>query len=242
MSIGPSCPGEPAPRRPLDSGGGGRLDRRRNCMAALRRKVWTSTSGGAGPKPMKRVMMLAALLLTGLAIMLAGPGAVRAQDPGASEVQRVIADYRLGSGDKVRVTVFGEDALTGEYLVGGSGKISLPLVGEGEAGGLTISQFQNEVITALKEGYLKDPKVSAEVLNYRPFYILGEVQKPGEYPYSNGLTVLNAVATANGFTYRANTKKVFIKRGGENAEHEYPLTSITQVAPGDTIRIAERFF
>ena len=190
---------------------------------------------------MKRLTMLAALVLAGL-VLLAGPGGARAQDGGAAEAQRVIAEYRLGSGDKVRVTVFGEDALTGEYLVGGSGKISLPLVGEVQAGGLTISQFQNEVITALKEGYLKDPKVSAEVLNYRPFYILGEVQKPGEYPYSNGLTVLNAVATANGFTYRANTKKVFIKRGGENAEHEYPLTSITQVAPGDTIRIAERFF
>lgn len=191
---------------------------------------------------MKRVMMLAALALAGLAVWLAGPLAARAQDAGSAEVQRVIADYRLGSGDKVRVTVFGEDALTGEYLVGGSGKISLPLVGEVQAGGLTISRFQDEVVAALKEGYLKDPKVSAEVLNYRPFYILGEVQKPGEYPYSNGLTVLNAVATANGFTYRANTKKVFIKRAGENAEHEYPLTSITQVAPGDTIRIAERFF
>lgn len=190
---------------------------------------------------MKRMLMLAAVMLAAM-FMWAGAGGARAQDAGSAEVQRVIADYHLGSGDKVRVTVFGEDTLTGEYLVGGSGKISLPLVGEVQAGGLTISQFQNEIISVLKDGYITDPKVSAEVLNYRPFYILGEVQKPGEYPYSNGLTVLNAVATANGFTYRANTKKVFIKRAGENAEHEYPLTSITQVAPGDTIRIAERFF
>jgi polysaccharide export outer membrane protein len=107
---------------------------------------------------------------------------------------------------------------------------------------MTIPQFQKEVETALKNGYLKEPRVSVEVLNYRPFYILGEVTKPGEYPYTNGLTVQNAVATANGFTYRANTKKVFIKRADATEEREYPLTSNTQVAPGDTIRIAERFF
>ena len=81
-----------------------------------------------------------------------------------------------------------------------------------------------------------------QVQKYRPFYILGEVTKPGEYPYTNGLTVLNAVATANGFTYRANTKKVMIKRANSNSEQELPLNSTTPVAPGDTIRIVERFF
>ena len=80
------------------------------------------------------------------------------------------------------------------------------------------------------------------MLNYRPFYIMGEVTKPGEYPYTNGLTVLNAVATAGGFTYRANKGRVFIKRSAEGDEHTYPLTSTTTVAPGDTIRIGERFF
>jgi protein involved in polysaccharide export with SLBB domain len=165
-----------------------------------------------------------------------------AQGQMAPDVAKVIADYRLGSGDKIRVITFGEEALTGEFFVGGSGKVSLPLIGEVQATGMSIPEFQKEVETALKNGYLKEPRVSVEVLNYRPFYILGEVTKPGEYPYTNGLTVQNAVATANGFTYRANTKKVFIKRAGENAEHEYPLTSISQVAPGDTIRIAERFF
>jgi polysaccharide export outer membrane protein len=79
-------------------------------------------------------------------------------------------------------------------------------------------------------------------MTFRPFYILGEVQKPGEYPYTNGLTVLNAVATANGFTYRANTRKVFIKRADASTEEKFPLNSQTPVAPGDTIRIAERYF
>ena len=111
-----------------------------------------------------------------------------------------------------------------------------------QAAGLTIRAFQDEVQAAFRDGYLKDPKVSAEVLDYRPFYILGEISKPGEYPYTNGLTVLNAVATAGGFTYRANKGRVYIKRNNDAQEHNLPLTSTTAVAPGDTIRIGERLF
>jgi polysaccharide export outer membrane protein len=153
-----------------------------------------------------------------------------------------VPEYRLGPADKVRVNVFGEEALTGEFLVGGSGKVSLPLIGEVQAAGLTIGQFQEEIAGALRQGYINEPRVSAEVLNYRPFYILGEVNKPGEYPYTNNLTVLNAVATAEGFSYRADTRRVYIKRADVAGEQAYPLTTATQVAPGDTIRIGERFF
>jgi polysaccharide export outer membrane protein len=175
--------------------------------------------------------------------LTAGPVAARAQSPAAAPtVDRMISDYRLGSGDKVKVTVFGEESLTGEFFVGANGKVAMPLLGEVQAAGLTLREFQKEVETALIDGYLKEPKVSAEVLNYRPFYILGEVNKPGTYPYTSGLTVVNAVATAEGFTYRANTKRVFIKRANELKEREVELNSMTQVAPGDTIRIAERFF
>lgn len=168
-------------------------------------------------------------------------GAASAQDRDESTV-RDVAAYKLGAGDKIRVITFGEESLTGEFQVGGSGKVSLPLIGEVQAAGLTIPEFQRGVETALKDGYLREPRVSVEVLNYRPFYILGEVNKPGEYPYTNGLTVMNAVATAEGFTYRANTKRVFIKRADSEREQEFPLNSMTPVAPGDTIRIAERFF
>ncbi|AYV45597.1 polysaccharide biosynthesis protein [Caulobacter flavus] len=151
-------------------------------------------------------------------------------------------DYQLGSGDKVRVTVFGEPTLSGEFYVTGSGLVSLPLLGEVKAAGLSVRQFQETVETALRNGYLKQPRVSAEVLNFRPFYILGEVSKPGTYPYTSGLTVQNAVATAGGYTYRADKNKVYIKRLGEEKETKMSLTPSTQVAPGDTVRIGERFF
>jgi polysaccharide export outer membrane protein len=172
-------------------------------------------------------------------------GAARAQQPvladaPAAAVQSM--DYLLGAGDKVRVTVYGEPTLSGEFFVTGSGLMSLPLIGELKAGGLTVGQFQEVVQKSLSDGYLKEPRVSAEVLTFRPFYILGEVEKPGTYPYTAGLTVLNAVATAEGFTYRADKKNVYIKHNGETAEVKSALTPSTQVAPGDTIRIGERFF
>lgn len=191
---------------------------------------------------MRRLSMLAAMLAAGLAILfgaVAAP-ALAAEEPGAS---RVIPEYHLGANDKIRVITFGEESLTGEFFIGGSGKVSMPLIGELQAAGLSASEFQREVEAALKAGQiLRDPHVSVEVLTYRPFYILGEVNKPGEYPYSNGLTVDKAVATANGYTYRANTKKVFIKRADSENEQEFPSTGALPVAPGDTIRITERFF
>lgn len=150
--------------------------------------------------------------------------------------------YRLGSGDQLRVIVFGEEDLSGEFFVDGAGQVSLPLVGEVPAAGKTLAEFRAELEARLADGYLNDPRVSAEVLNYRPFYILGEVEEAGEYPYTDGLTVMNAVARAGGFTYRANTRVVFIRRADTNAEQEVPLTSTLRVMPGDTIRIAERFF
>lgn len=191
---------------------------------------------------MRRLLTLAALVAASLVILL-GAGMPRAWAADGAEATRVVPEYRLGANDKIRVITFGEDSLTGEFFIGGGGKVALPLIGDVQAAGLTIPEFSRKVEQALKDGeFIKDPQVSVEVLTYRPFYILGEVQKPGEYPYSNGLTVLNAVATANGFTYRANTKKVFIKRQDSQQEQEFPLTTSLPVAPGDTIRIAERFF
>ena len=201
-------------------------------------------------------MRVAALVLA-LAVGLAGiqlawdgplPGLAKAsaQTPAAKAEPApasIVTDpgYRLGAGDKIRLITFGEEQLTGEFQVSGAGTVALPLVGDIPAAGLTTATFQANVENALKE-YLKQPKVSVEVRTYRPFYILGEVNKPGEYPYTDRLTVLNAVATANGFTYRANQKQVLIKHLGDNAERQVPLDGSTPVAPGDTIRIKERYF
>lgn len=190
--------------------------------------------------------------LAGLALMAAtllGAGGVAQAQVAATPVAVPVTatasagyEYRLGSGDKIRLIVFGEPDLSGEFTISGDGMVSLPLIRDVRAGGLTASQLQANVEDAFKEGYLKDPRVSIEVLTFRPFYILGEVNKPGEYPYSNGMTVVNAVALASGYTYRANQKKVFVRHAGSTAEEEVPLTSATMVAPGDTVRIAERYF
>lgn len=192
------------------------------------------------------MLRLPALILIGFLAMIGLIGCAQGPLTAASATEtaqsRLIDEYRLGVADKVRVTVFGEESLSGEFVVSSNGKVSLPLIGETQAAGFTISQLQEEIAEGYRNGYLNEPKVSAEVLNYRPFYILGEVEKPGEYPYTNGLTVLNAVATAGGFTYRADMRRVFVKRAEAQSEEEFPLTTSTRVAPGDTIRIRERLF
>ena len=183
------------------------------------------------------------MLLLVIASITIRPAVGQAQDASSPPAEsQALASYVLGPADKMRVIVFGEDALSGEFVISGAGKVSLPLVGDVQAAGLTVRQFQDEVQNALKEGYLKDPRVSAEVLTFRPYYILGEVTTPGRYPFTDGLTVINAVAAAGGFTYRAKSNRVYIKRIGEHIEREYDLKGNTPVMPGDTIRIPERLF
>jgi len=165
-----------------------------------------------------------------------------AQSTGYSAEDSVTYQYRLGAGDQVRVSVFGEDDLGGVFTVSGEGKLALPLVGDLLVVGKTVAEVQDAAANLYKQGYLKDPRVTIEVLNFRPFYILGEVNKPGQYPYNNGMTVVNAVALASGFTYRADKKSVFIKHANDTRETKVALTSDLTVAPGDTVRIAERYF
>ncbi|NEX94073.1 polysaccharide biosynthesis/export family protein [Caulobacter sp. 17J65-9] len=191
---------------------------------------------------------LIVLLVCVAQIALAGCAQVGAQvsglvkKPPEARVSPLSAEYQLGPADKMRVLVFDEPNLSGEFVVSGAGQVSYPLVGDVMAKGLTVTEFQGELQSRLAAGYLRDPRVSVEVLAYRPFYILGEVNKPGQYPFTDELTVLNAVAGASGFTYRANTKRIFIRHAGSGAETEYSLTSTTPVLPGDTVRVAERFF
>ena len=196
-------------------------------------------------------MNLRAVFVSLFAVLAAGcaGGATPSAAPGgpdpalaAGPEPSLAPAYELGSGDQLRIIVFGEEDLSGEFFIDGSGAVSLPLVGEIPAAGKTLPEFRADVEARLREGYLTDPRVSAEVLNYRPFYILGEVEQSGEYPYTDGLTVMNAVARAGGFTYRANTRTVYLKRADTDEEVEVPLTPTLRVMPGDTIRIGERFF
>jgi protein involved in polysaccharide export with SLBB domain len=148
----------------------------------------------------------------------------------------------LAAGDKVRVTVYGEDRISGEYQIDPDGLISLPLAGTIRAAGLTKPALETALADKLAGKYLRNPKVTVDVVNFRPFYVLGEVQKPGEYPYRSGLNVLSAIAIAGGTTYRANGSKVYIQRFGSTDLIEFEQSPMTTVMPGDVVRVPERYF
>lgn len=185
--------------------------------------------------------LLCAVLVAGCAqdrVRSATPAPIAA----AQAISAPDASYKLDAGDRLRVIVFGEMDLGGEYEVDGSGFVRLPLIGQLPAAGLAVNEFENGMKAALEKGYLRDARVSVEVINYRPFYILGQVNKPGEYPYVNGMTVLSAVALAGGYTYRANETNVYIRRRGAEEQRLAPADQVTRVQPGDIITVRERFF
>ncbi len=152
------------------------------------------------------------------------------------------AAYKLGTGDKLHISVYGQTELNGEYNVDATGNVQLPLVGEVPAAGLTVAEFQKALATKLSDGYFVNPNVSVDVVNYRPFYIMGQVAKPGEYPYVNGMSILTAVALAGGYTSRADESEAYLRRNGSSKEAQVPADETTKVLPGDIVRISERYF
>jgi len=161
-------------------------------------------------------------------------------DPRFGEVS--FDDYLLDSGDKVRVTVFGQTELSGEFNVDSSGRVALPLLEPVEARRKTTVEFARALEDMLRQTLLRNPSVSVEITQYRPFFILGEVMRPGQYPYVNGLTVRAAAAIAGGFTFRASTASVTITRQTAGGPLEGSATIDAPVMPGDTIVVAERIF
>jgi polysaccharide export outer membrane protein len=152
-------------------------------------------------------------------------------------------DYRLGNGDKVRVSVFNQRDLTDIYQVDGLGRIAFPLVGQIEVGGLTPKQLEQKIAKVLSPDYVRNPHVSVVVLTYRPFYILGEVTKPGSYPYVSGMSLINAVALAGGFTYRADEGSFDLMRPDRAGKKvKVDAKPETPVQPGDVITVNERIF
>ncbi|PLX39661.1 MAG: sugar transporter [Hyphomicrobiales bacterium] len=150
--------------------------------------------------------------------------------------------YQLDSGDQVRVVVFGQDDLSNTYTVDQAGYISMPLIGFVPARGATINLLESSVATKLKQGYIREPDVSVEVAKYRSIFIMGEVRNAGQFPYVAGLTAQMAIATAGGFTARAEQKSVDITRqlNGEVLSGRVPITD--PIRPGDTIHVRERLF
>lgn len=174
---------------------------------------------------------------------LATESASIAKSPGAPAAAAVDpAAYRLGSGDKVRITVFNEDTLSGEYEVDGSGTLNLQLIGSINVLGRSIPEVTAIIVGKLKEGYLQNPSVAIEVLNYRPFYVLGEVNQPGKYPYVSGMTVLNAIALAGGYTYRGKKDRAMVIRSSDPEKKEQRVVPNDVIQPGDIIRVPERVF
>lgn len=153
-----------------------------------------------------------------------------------------VPNYLLGAGDRIVVTVFGHEDLSGEFELDGQGRISLPLIGEVALSRQTLRQAERQIVDLLKPDYLVNPRVSMQVTNYRPFYILGEVNRPGSYPYVNGLTVVQAVAIAGGYTYRARENRVSVQRAGDPKGSGQPAGPATVILPGDVINVPQRYF
>lgn len=152
------------------------------------------------------------------------------------------ADYRLGPNDRTRIIVYGQPTLTGEFVLDGNGVLAYPLIGNVDARGMTPSELQATIAQRLDKDWVHNPSVSVEVSTRRPFYVVGEVQKPGSYPYVTDMSVLNAIATAGGQTYRANMSDFYIKRKQDSRVVRVQATQESQLQPGDTVVVRERYF
>jgi polysaccharide export outer membrane protein len=194
-----------------------------------------------------RIVIQAAALLLALPMFssaaFADPaGAPAALHPALDQGAPSEASYRLSTGDKVHVIVYGEDDLGGDFSVDGNGYVRLPLVGQVKASGLSAQELEDRIAALLKDGYLEQPRVNVEIVQYRPFYIIGEVNKPGEYPYVNDMNALNAVALAGGYTEKADSGVIYVRRNGQTEEERLPANQLTHINPGDVVRVPRTGF
>lgn len=213
-------------------------------MAWFGKVTWFRQNGLLGAVILATGLVAACSGSSSRSIPAATPGSAAAVvTPPAGAAADTVAGYRLGPGERVRLTVFRHPDLSGEFDLDGEGFLALPLVGEIQGAGLTARELESAIESRLKEGgYLVNPQVSLEVLNYRPFYIIGEVNNPGSYQYVNGMTVINAVALAGGFSYRADQDDIIITRGGSEGRKIEDVRPDTPVLPGDIVEVTERFF
>jgi polysaccharide export outer membrane protein len=169
------------------------------------------------------------------------PGAYAAPMPAAQPVRHDAA-YHLDAGDKLRVVVYGQEGLTNTYAIDAGGSITMPLIGAVPARGRTTAGLAGEITGRLRNGYIREPSVAVEIEAYRPFFILGEVAAPGQYPYVPNMTVESAVAIAGGFSPRARRDVVTLTRGEAAGPMRLTVPLGTAVGPGDTVFVGERWF
>lgn len=186
------------------------------------------------------------LFALGVCLVISGCQGTDAPPVSAAELRQLETEAKtappLQPGEKIHVIVYGESSLSGDYEIDPSGFVAIPLVGSIKAAGSTPDQLAEKLASAYRTtNYLKNPKVTVEVVVFRPFYILGEVKTPGSYPYVGGLNVLSAIAIAGGTTYRANRSYVMIQHAGENGMHRYDLKSSVPILPGDIIEVPRRY-
>lgn len=179
-----------------------------------------------------RSALLALLILSLGAMGLSTPSAKAASDN----------DYRLGSGDKILINVYGEEDLTIETLLSDSGLINYPFLGELKVTGLSLGKLEALIIKGLKGDYLISPNVQVSIIEYRPFFIKGEVEKPGGYPFQPGLSIAKAAALAEGFTERASKSKIFVVRGDDPSQTPVKVNLNTLLRPGDIVTVQQSFF
>jgi protein involved in polysaccharide export with SLBB domain len=154
----------------------------------------------------------------------------------------VMNHYTLDSGDRLRVVVFGQEGLTNSYLVSATGQIDMPLIGAVVARGATSDQLSGRIAAKLREGYIREPHVAVEIEAYRPFFILGEVTQPGQYPYVANMTAETAIAIAGGFTPRAFRDDLVVSRTAEGVATRMTVPLNFPLRPGDTVSVQERWF
>jgi len=167
------------------------------------------------------------------------PPAALTQHGGSSSLPNA---YRLGAGDKLKIAVYGEQDLSGQFEINGFGAVSMPLIGEVPARGRTVNELREDLTRRLSQGFLKHPKISIDVIGYRPIYVHGEVKNAGEFQYKTGVRMRDVIAMAGGYTYRAHTSYVLLTRDGSQQEYRVNLPTDTPVMPGDNIRVPERMF
>lgn len=177
------------------------------------------------------------LVLLAAVLLFSGQALAQLMPTGSSD-----STYKLDSGDVVRISVFNQPELSGDYTLDGDGRFSMPLIGSVEAEGLTPAELEARLVDMYRPDYLVNPRIFIQVMNYRPYYLIGEVRGTGAFPYQAGMTYLTAIANAGGFTYRAKKDYVMVIRADDPAQEEIRMDVEEKVQPGDIIRVEERLF